>query len=116
MIDFKLYLKFDKGEKKPKTIQALLQKALCGSDRIGCYGSFALATYYDKNCNQIQCGPGKNRSFDDILALCKTYFPSATPKKVFLNLLKIKKIYNCETYFPRFDYCGTIQKKYSLFL
>lgn len=44
-------------------------------------------TYYDKNYKNVQCLNDKRRSFEDLLAVSKTYFPKTTQVQL-MNVLK----------------------------
>lgn len=62
-------------------------------------------TFSDEKCSMIQCGPGKRRSFTDLLALVNTYFPGTTKKELACILIdKIKALEIVGTY------CTTIRR------
>lgn len=51
-----------------------------------------LGTFYDESEDEFQCYDGqKNRSFEDILALCKTYFPNTENSEVARELIRLHK-------------------------
>jgi len=52
-------------------------------------GSHAQPTYSDSSCLREHCGAGRMRSFDDMLRLVKTYYPSTTDKILMDKLLKL---------------------------
>jgi len=52
-------------------------------------------TYFDKECTQIQCSASR-RSFEDLLSLCKTYFPETTEKDLMKTLIDMgMRYYRC---------------------
>lgn len=77
----KIYLKLDK---KPRTIKSLLNSLY--SERND-HSVMATNTYSDKQCTVLQCQSYRQRSFDDIKILVKTYFPKTSPKVILKNLI-----------------------------
>ncbi len=61
---------------------------------------FARATYYDFKCKKIQCLPSR-RSFEDMLALVRTYFPN-TRETTLAKIIRNKNL--------NYSYCGDINK------
>lgn len=64
-------------------------------------------TYFDPEFKCEQCDHGRMRSFDDLWAICNTYFPDITAKEVFQELLNYgfnKPALLC------FSNCSTIRK------
>lgn len=125
MTNKKLYIKELKGKSRPSSIIKFLELFLFIGDSITIRRPSAKATYTDKECvERKQCDSGRMRSFDDILIVTKTYYPSITPKKLFHILLttifKIKcQIYDYKT--GKYDYqdryyclqmsnCGTMRR------
>lgn len=82
----KLYVKFAE-EKKPKTVLEFLQ--LFYSRKVDVFYAFGHYTYYDKECKKIQ-DTHNWRSFDDLLDLVQTYYPSIKPVKLMHYLLILK--------------------------
>jgi hypothetical protein len=41
------------------------------------------STYYDKECNNLHCSRGKNRSIDDMLNIVKTEYPKSSNKAIY---------------------------------
>lgn len=62
--------------------------------------ALARSTYVDKQCTKIDCSRAR-RSFEDLLCLTKTYFPSATECDL-MRALKNQNLY--------FDFCRDIHK------
>lgn len=81
-----IYVKFAE-EKKPKTVLGFLN--LFYSRVIGNYCVLGQFTYHDKECKLIQDN-NKYRSFDDLLDLIQTYYPSTKPSKLMHYLLILK--------------------------
>lgn len=55
------------------------------------------STFYDKKCTDIQCEPYANRSFKDLLSLCRTVYPSVTEVQLMevLDKLYKKEVIDC---------------------
>lgn len=47
-------------------------------------------TFYDKECTLLQCRSA-NRSFEDLLEICKTYFPNTTEVDLAKTLFNLNK-------------------------
>ncbi len=77
-----LYVKF----KKPRTIKEFLIEFYKNTD-YGC--GTAGVTYFDVECTKIHCSKSY-RSFDDLLELVQTYYPSTTPKRMIYHLITLK--------------------------
>jgi len=81
-----IYVKFAE-EKRPKSVLKFLEQFYYNRERsdyaIGYY------TYYDKECKNIQ-NDRKWRSFDDLLELVQTYYPSISHIKLMHYLLILK--------------------------
>lgn len=106
----KIYVKTDE---KPKTVRNLLPLLFdrYTMDSLVLYKG--AETYSDKECQNIQCYKGRYRSFDDIYACCKTYFPAVTPKEVLYELLTLDIPGYTNKDFPlfiRLSYCATIKR------
>jgi len=71
-------------------------------------------TYYKYNNKYYQqCSAHKYRSFDDILLICKTYFPSVKVETVFKKLLLLNNAKNLvlnDQLNQQFGYCSDIRK------
>lgn len=102
-----IYLKFEKYEKKPKTIYDLLKKLFSNGSVV----ITNIKTYSNEKCSHLQCDKGKYRSFDDIVRIVNTYFPNTSVKDVFGHLLKLKVLNyygnNCKL---QMDFCNTMNK------
>lgn len=81
-----LYVKFA-IKQRPKTINEFL--LLFYTQDTFYNQAHAEYTYYDKSCKKVHCTKIR-RSFDDLLELVKTYYPSTTPKILISKLLKLK--------------------------
>ena len=86
--------------KKPRTINEFLLTFY--TQREGSSQAYAAITYTNKECTYVQCDKIR-RSFDDLLEIVQTYYPSTTPELLISRLLKLKipnynSIYliNCE--------------------
>lgn len=103
-----IYVKFAE-EKKPKSIKEFLNN-LYTKERVSYYAR-AVDTFTDKNCTQLQSSH-MYRSFDDLLILTKTYYPSITTKKFIKILLNLKiPIPNSDKYYyPYLGSCSTMGK------
>ena len=103
----KLYVKFAE-EKKPKTVSEFLK--LFYSRRIDSFYASGCYTYYDKECKEIQ-DTHNWRSFDDLLDLIQTYYPSIKPVKLMHYLLVLKiQLPNGEFSKPHLGTCGGMGK------
>lgn len=114
--DLEYYLILDKIDKSKiyfkdlevKNVNHILNELLIDSQ------TSKRPTYYKYNNKYYQqCAKGKYRSFDDILLICKTYFPSVKVETVFKKLLLLN---NTKSYVlngtlrQQFGYCGDITK------
>lgn len=109
----KIFLKLDK---EPDTIEELITE-LYNYPRTtgtGIYKLLSVETYTDDG--KVDCGRGKYRSIDDIIAIVRTYFPKTpylpVPEdieifQVLLNLVITKKDI---TYYPCLVACPNIYK------
>ena len=92
-----------------KNVDDILNKLLIGSFQTSINPTF----YKYNNVYYNQCIAGKYRSFDDILLICKTYFPSVKVETVFKKLLLLNNtkssVLNDELN-QRFGYCGDIRR------
>lgn len=103
-----IYVKFAE-EKKPRTIKEFLIKFYSyykTSDFAKGY-----ITYSNKECTSLQCEK-TYRSFDDLLELVQTYYPSTTVQKFIKILLtvKIPKKDNNTFYKPHLGICSGMGK------
>lgn len=90
----KIYLK---DGHKHATISDLLAFGFSNTDEVGMFAR----TYSDPDCLKAQCHEAR-RSFSDIFAICKTYFPEATREEVAHTLLNMR--------FMSCSFCGDINK------
>lgn len=81
-----LYVKFAQ-EKRPRTVKLFLKQFYSG--RKDPYIAYAGRTYTDSECRNLHCDRSY-RSFDDLLNMINTYYPSITAKKLMHHLLTIK--------------------------
>lgn len=73
-------------------------------------------TYFDKELKKLQCNKGRLRSFDDILEIVNTYFPSITPKRLIHELLVFdppKYINTIDGLNTNYSDCNKLNSKYS---
>lgn len=123
-----LYIKELVGKERPESIIKFLElflftKKVEGTNKF--IESFAKATYKNKACEgNSHCPRGRMRSFDDILELTKTYYPSITPKKLFHIILTTSWKSQYLTYdwlterrkvtdiiiYPQYGNCGTMRR------
>ena len=74
---------------------------------IGKVISHQWCSYFDPECEIIQCDAGKMRSFDDLWAICQTYYPDISAKDVMQELLQ----YSVNQEIPlSFGRCSTMGK------
>lgn len=62
---------------------------------------YFVRTFNDETCISVQCRGGARRSFEDLLAISKTYFPKTTE----VDLMKVLKQINIKFYF-----CSSVKK------
>jgi hypothetical protein len=74
--------------KKPRTINEFLLMFYTQRNN-NTHQSTAAITYFNNKCTIVQCDKIR-RSFDDLLELVQTYYPSTTPKILIGKLLKLK--------------------------
>ena len=93
-----------------KNVDDILNKLLINSNN----QSSNKPTFYKyDNVYYQQCSEGRYRSFDDILLICKTYFPSVKVETVFEKLLLLNNTKNSildNKLNQRFGYCGDIRR------
>ncbi len=77
-----------KNIKKPKSVRQLL--GFLFSSYNGTTTVRNVITYSDPECKEVQCLANKYRSFDDILEICKTYFPNVGVKRVAKDLFNLR--------------------------
>lgn len=87
-----IYVKFAE-EKKPKSIKEFLLIFYTTKYRNQFQQVYAVETFNDKDCVDLQSNHIR-RSFDDMLELVKTYYPSTTPKILMHNLLRLEIPYH----------------------
>lgn len=98
----KLYFK-EAQQKTVANIEELLILGYVDAEKDHYYG-FA-PTYFDAECTVQQCKSAR-RSFDDLLIICKTYFPRTTKKHLAKALYKL---HTKDIYLSIFI-CGDIKK------
>ena len=92
-----------------KNVDDILNKLLISSSQTSNKPTF----YKYNNVYYNQCTAGKYRSFDDILLICKTYFPSVKVETVFKKLLLLNNTKSSvlnDSLNQRFGYCGDIRR------
>ena len=92
-----------------KNVDDILNKLLISSSQTSNKSTF----YKYNNIYYNQCIAGKYRSFDDILLICKTYFPSVKVETVFKKLLLLNNTKSSvlnDSLKQRFAYCGDIKR------
>ena len=92
-----------------KNVDDILNKLLISNNQSSNKQTF----YKYNNVYYKQCSVGKFRSFDDILLICKTYFPSVKVETVFEKLLLLNNTKSSvlnNTLNQRFKYCGDIRR------
>lgn len=104
----KIYIKSDI---KVKNVNDLLYKLLIKENGSN---SSNLKTFYRYEGSEYeQCSENRYRSFDDILTICQTYFPSTKIETVFKKLLLLNNTKNNvlnDRLRQRFSYCGDIKR------
>ena len=112
---FKILDKIDKSkiyfkDIEVKNVDDILRKLLISSSN----QSSNKPTFYKyNNVYYQQCSAYKFRSFDDILLICKTYFPSVKVETVFKKLLLLNNTKSSvlnDSLKQRFGYCGDIKR------
>ena len=63
-------------------------------------------TYYDKDCNIVQCARGSERSFSDLYKIMKTYYSKITHKQL-IKIIYDKCLGNIKY---NLIYCPKVQK------
>ena len=102
-----IYVKFAE-KKKPMTVLKFLK--LFYSRNINSYYASGHYTYYDKECKNLQDSHNW-RSFDDLLELIQTYYPSIKPVKLMHYLLVLRlNLANGSLSKPHLGVCGEMGK------
>ena len=99
---------FEQGT-EVKNVDDILNKLLISSNQASNKPTF----YKYNNVYYNQCSVGKYRSFDDILLICKTYFPSVKVETVFKKLLLLNNTKSSvlnDSLRQKFAYCGDINR------
>lgn len=99
---------FEQGT-EVKNVDDILNKLLISNNITSNKPTF----YKYNNVYYNQCTAGRYRSFDDILLICKTYFPSVKVETVFKKLLLLNNTKSSvldDRLNQRFAYCGDIRK------
>ena len=102
----KIYFK----DVKVKNVDDILNKLLISSSS---QTSNEPTFYKYDNVYYEQCSVNRYRSFDDILLICKTYFPSTKVETVFKKLLLLNNTKSSvlnDSLKQRFGYCGDIRR------
>ena len=92
-----------------KNVDDILNKLLISSSQASNEPTF----YKYDNVYYEQCSVNRYRSFDDILLICKTYFPSVKVETVFKKLLLLnnkKSLILNDNVKGQFRYCSTINR------
>lgn len=92
-----------------KNVDDILRKLLISNNQASNKPTF----YKYDNVYYQQCSAGKYRSFDDILLICKTYFPSVKVETVFKKLLLLNNTKSSilnDKLNQKFAYCGNIRR------
>lgn len=92
-----------------KNVDDILRKLLISNNQASSKPTF----YKYNNVYYKQCSAGKYRSFDDILLICKTYFPCVKVETVFKKLLLLNNTKSSvlnDKLNQRFAYCGDINR------
>jgi len=93
-----------------KNVDDILRKLLIST---GSQSSNKPTFYKYENVYYQQCSASRYRSFDDILLICRTYFPSVKVETVVKKLLLLnntKSSVSNDSLKQRFGYCGDIRK------
>lgn len=81
-----LYVRFAQQE-RPRTVREFLRKYY--NNQVDPYLAKGHDTYFDPECRRVHC-TRMYRSFDDLLDLVNTYYPSIKPLKLMHYLLTTK--------------------------
>ena len=101
-----IYVNFE----KPETINEFLIKFYNQRSGYGDNMLYAAITYVDKECTQRQCDKSA-RSFDELLEILQTYYPSTTPEICMFHLLTVKlKNSNGRIMTPYLGVCGGMSR------
>ena len=92
-------IKFRKDTEVPKSIRSILKRILDYQD------GGSEATVYAREGHH--CHKDKSRSLDDVIKICKYYFPNHTIKQIIKSILKYQKTFEKDFYF---SYCPNIRK------
>ena len=96
---------------KPRSMAALIKKFLGGDTMDANIGVvLGVESYANKECTNWQCNAQKMRSFEDIFDCVKTYFKTATRKRVLEEILRLNMSYGAFKFYPQFGYCGGMRK------
>jgi hypothetical protein len=92
-------IKFRNDTEVPKSIRSILKRILDYQD------GESEATVFSREGHH--CHKDKSRSLDDIIRLCKYYFPKHTVKQVIKGILDYQKTFANNFYF---EWCPNIRK------
>lgn len=54
------------------------------------HNGYSVATYFDKECTDMQCYHGSRRSFEDLLCIANTYYPETSEEDLMRALVNIE--------------------------
>ena len=95
----------------PRSIHKFVRKFMGLEDGTPTSSYFmGIKTFSNPECTTVQCYPGKQRSFEDLVWSTQTYFKSATRERVLRELLSIKATHGSYEFQPQFGYCGGIRR------
>jgi len=92
-------IKFRKDTEVPKTIRSILKRILDYQD------GESEATVFSREGHH--CHKNKSRSLDDIIRICKYYFPKHTVKQIIKGILDYQDTFDYKFYF---GWCPNIRK------
>ncbi|AGO48950.1 hypothetical protein N356_gp058 [Cellulophaga phage phi14:2] len=102
----KLYIKAGRQPSIRKFIEKFFDNGRDG----GTTQYMGVATYRDVECTKLHCAQNKYRSFDDLYRAVSSVYKTATPEKVFSELLQVKKGPN-NRHSIHLLYCGDIKRQ-----
>jgi len=102
-----IYVKFE----KPRTIKEFLIKFYTSKNFDYSESSLGASnTYSDKECKVLQCDR-RSRSFDELLEILQTYYPSTTPKICMYHLLTVQYVNKKgKRMYPYLGTCGGMNR------
>ncbi len=110
--------------KPADTVQGFLKQLFYIRDDYR-YSTGFVETFNDANCRTQQCGRQRMRSFDDVLEIIQTYFPSYSPENLMHDLLVFEiycsttkeqeRKFNGKRLLMQFSNCSTMKRIRVLF-